>query len=479
MFSSHEKGTILTYINFQNESLIEFCIMTFDHEFLTTKYNTAGPRYTSYPAVPHWKHTPTSEEWKQFVLHAFEKDGKQNGISLYIHLPYCESLCTYCGCNTRITVNHQVEKPYIDLLCQEWNQYLALLPEKPMISEIHLGGGTPTFFQPENLAQLIQHILNTSSLNLQYEFSFEGHPNNTTHDHLKTLFDLGFKRVSFGVQDMDPIVQETIHRIQPKEHVSQVMRWAREIGYTSVNLDLIYGLPKQTLESIKQTFACVMDWQPDRIAFYSYAHVPWIKRGMRTFTDANLPSAIKKKELYTWGRNCLEQNGYHEIGMDHFALPTDPLFAHFKNKSMNRNFMGYTTTQSQLLIGLGVSAIGDAFSAFVQNHKTVEEYSAAIASGQFAHFKGHRLTEEEKNIRWHIRQLMCHFETRWKPEEAIASSIFRNLSKLKEMENDGLLLLHERQLLVTDLGKGFVRNICMAIDPFIQPETDSVFSQTV
>lgn len=446
---------------------------------LTSKYNTAGPRYTSYPAVPHWKDTPTPEEWKQCVIRAFEKDGKQNGISLYIHLPYCESLCTYCGCNTRITVNHQVEKPYIQLLCQEWDQYLDLFPQKPIISEIHLGGGTPTFFQPELLAQLIQHILNSSNLHPQHEFSFEGHPNNTSFDHLQTLFNLGFRRVSFGVQDMDPLVQETIHRVQPKENVSNVMRWARNIGYTSVNLDLVYGLPKQSLDSVKKTFDCVLEWEPDRIAFYSYAHVPWVKPGMRKFTESDLPSAETKRILYEYGRERLEKYGYREIGMDHFALPSDPLFDCFKNKTLNRNFMGYTTTQAQLLIGLGVSAISDAFDAFVQNHKTVEEYSASIASKQFAHFKGHLLTEEERNIRWHIRQLMCHFETHWHPEEPIALSIMNNTSKLKEMEKDGLLSLLDGELKVTTLGQGFVRNICMAIDPLLKSERSGIFSQTV
>jgi oxygen-independent coproporphyrinogen-3 oxidase len=278
---------------------------------------------------------------------------------------------------------------------------------------------------------------------------------------------------------MDPLVQEAIHRVQPKENVSNVMQWARNIGYTSVNLDLVYGLPKQSLNSVKKTFDDVLEWKPDRIAFYSYAHVPWVKPGMRKFTETDLPNPEVKRSLYAYGREQLEKNGYREVGMDHFALNSDPLFSCFENKTLNRNFMGYTTTQAQLLIGLGVSAISDAFNAFVQNQKTVEEYSSSISSKNFAHFKGHLLTDSESNIRHHIRQLMCHFETRWAPKEAIASSIKMNFALLKEMENDGLLILQEGVLVVTNQGKGFVRNICMAIDPLIKSETISVFSQTV
>ena len=446
---------------------------------LSLKYNTAGPRYTSYPAVPHWSHAPNPQEWENHVRGAYQKDAAQNGISLYIHLPYCESLCTYCGCNTRITVNHQVEEPYIEALCKEWNMYLSLLPNNPVISEIHLGGGTPTFFSPKNLERLIQHIKAKTIIHPQHEFSFEGHPNNTTHEHLITLYQLGFRRVSFGVQDVDPLVQETIHRVQPTENVTRVINWAREIGYTSVNLDLVYGLPKQTEDSVKMTFDQVIFWKPDRIAFYSYAHVPWIKPGMRKFTEADLPKTETKRKLYQIGRDFLDDNNYHEIGMDHFALSNDALCVAFHNKDLNRNFMGYTTTQAQLLIGLGVSAISDTFDSFAQNQKTVEDYLRIIHSNEWAHFKGHVLNEDEKNTRWHIRQLMCHFQTQWKSGDQIEKMLIINKDNIREMENDGLLVLSQNKIEVTEMGKGFVRNICMAIDPLIKETSQPLFSQTV
>ncbi len=446
---------------------------------IINKYNIAGPRYTSYPAVPHWNHFPSSLEWKNHVKEAYQIDAIENGISLYIHLPFCESLCTYCGCNTRITVNHHVEEPYIDALCKEWDMYLTLLPDHPVISEIHLGGGTPTFFSPKNLERLILYIKDRAIIHSQHEFSFEGHPNNTSYEHLATLYDLGFRRVSFGVQDVDPLVQETIHRIQPAENVTRVMGWARSLGYTSVNLDLVYGLPKQTVESITMTFDHVLIWKPDRIAFYSYAHVPWVKPGMRKFNEYDLPNAETKRKLYQTGRDFLDTNGYYEIGMDHFSLPTDNLFTAYKNKALNRNFMGYTTTNAQLLIGLGVSAISDTFSAFAQNQKTVEDYLRIIHSNEWAHFKGHVLNEEEKNTRWHIRQLMCHFQTQWKSGDQIEKMVATNKESIRDMENDGLLILTKNKLEVTEQGKSFVRNICMAIDPLLQESKQPLFSQTV
>jgi oxygen-independent coproporphyrinogen-3 oxidase len=447
---------------------------------LIRKYNVPGPRYTSYPTVPHWNPEPPSlHRWEEHVRDAYLHHAAGEGIALYIHLPYCESLCTYCGCNTRITVNHQVESPYVETLCQEWELYLKQLPEKPLVNEIHLGGGTPTFFSPENLEKLIRYILERCTVSEHPEFSFEGHPNNTTYDHLKTLHRLGFRRVSFGVQDLDPVVQDTIHRIQPKENVDQVIQWARQLGYTSINLDLVYGLPKQTLPSIAMTMEAVIQWRPDRIAFYSYAHVPWIKPGMRKFTEEDLPNHEDKRALYEHGRSWLEEHGYAEIGMDHFALKTDSLYTAFEQRKLHRNFMGYTTTDTHLLIGLGVSAISDSTSAFVQNYKTVETYMDSIHSHKLALCKGHELTPAEMNIRHHITQLMCHFTTTLEPGDGAAETIAERKGEWDEMEKDGLVTLSGNLIQVTDLGKLFVRNICMGLDPKLDHRKESLFSQTI
>ena len=341
---------------------------------LTTKYNVAAPRYTSYPTVPAWHTTPSQEEWKELVKACFKKTNSINGISLYIHLPFCESLCTYCACNTRITVNHKVEEPYLESVLNEWKLYLELLTEKPRIKEIHLGGGTPTFFSPVNLQRLLAGILNKVEVCDDHDFSFEGHPSNTTSEHLQTLFDLGFKRVSFGIQDFDPIVQDVINRYQSYEEVDNVVREARRIGYASINFDLVYGLPLQKLETITDTIAKVIQLNPDRIAFYSYAHVPWIKPGQRKFTEKDLPVDVEKRKLYEKGLEMFNLAGYEDIGMDHFAKKSDPLYTSMKEKTLHRNFMGYTDKYTELMISLGVSAISDTCNSFGQNIKVVEAY---------------------------------------------------------------------------------------------------------
>jgi oxygen-independent coproporphyrinogen-3 oxidase len=293
---------------------------------LIEKYNVATPRYTSYPTVPYWDdNVPEAKQWQQLAKATFDCTNDKEGISLYIHLPFCESLCTYCGCNTRITVNHNVESPYITAILKEWDMYVSLFETKPKIKEIHLGGGTPTFFKPERLVHLIEGILSTSVLCDNAELSFEGHPNNTTIDHLKVLYNVGFRRVSLGIQDFDIKVQRIINRIQSYDSVKTVTENARKIGYTSINYDLIYGLPLQTEQSMNETIEKVIQLHPDRIAFYSYAHVPWIKPGQRKFTEADLPEGKVKRALYENGRKAFEEAGYFEIGMDHFGLSDDPL----------------------------------------------------------------------------------------------------------------------------------------------------------
>jgi oxygen-independent coproporphyrinogen-3 oxidase len=240
--------------------------------------------------VPYWNVEEfSSDQWIEAVRKSFDETNDSNGISLYLHLPFCESLCTYCACNTRITKNHRVENTYIKSLLAEWNSYLKIFGKPPVIRELHLGGGTPTFFSPENLKELLQSVLKETFFHHDHEFSFEGHPNNTTEEHLRTLYTLGFRRVSYGVQDLDPKVQQAIHRIQPFENLERVTRQSREIGYNSVSFDLIYGLPYQTLQSVTHTIEKVISLRPDRIAFYSYAHVPWLKPGQRGYEDAACP----------------------------------------------------------------------------------------------------------------------------------------------------------------------------------------------
>ena len=432
---------------------------------LIDKYNVAAPRYTSYPTVPYWEEEVQYEEsWKNLVRNTFNFTNKSDGISVYIHLPFCESLCTYCGCNTRITVNHQVETPYIAALLKEWSMYLAVFEEKPRISEIHLGGGTPTFFNPENLERLISQILSSADLNAGAEMSFEAHPDNTTFEHLATLYKLGFKRISLGIQDFDPKVQHIINRMQTVEAVEIVTQQARDLGYTSINYDLIYGLPLQTAQTMHATIEKVIDLKPDRIAFYSYAHVPWLKPGQRKFTEADLPAGNEKRLLYEQGRNALELAGYVEIGMDHFALPNDHLNIAARNKTLHRNFMGYTTSSAKLMVGLGTSSISDTWTGFAQNEKKVEAYYKALNEDRFPFFKGHVLTTEDLILRKHILNIMCTQETNWEDEKDQCKEIFNAVEKLHKFEADGLIELTAFSLKITENGKPFLRNICMAFD---------------
>lgn len=447
---------------------------------LVTKYNKAVPRYTSYPTVPYWDNNLTEEKWIDHIQKAFIKYNA-DGISLYIHLPYCESLCTYCACNTRITVNHKVELPYIESVLKEWQLYLNQFQGKPLIKEIHLGGGTPTFFSPENLTYLLSTILNSVEISKEYDFSFEGHPGNTTKEHLQALYDLGFKRVSFGIQDFDEKVQDTINRYQTFEEVKQVLDDARQIGYTSINFDLVYGLPYQTVESINDTITKIITLKPERIAFYSYAHVPWLKPGQRKYSEKDLPADSYKRSLYETGKDLFLSANYDDIGMDHFALPDDMLFDAAKKGTLHRNFMGYTTNTTKLLVALGCSSISDSWDAFAQNIKTVEEYQKVVNEGHFPIFKGHILTDEDLIIRQHILNMMCKNETSWLDDAQKFSSLPEALEQLKDLEKDGLATVINKKLIVNETGKAFLRNICLCFDTRYwakKPEA-AIFSSSV
>jgi oxygen-independent coproporphyrinogen-3 oxidase len=329
---------------------------------------------------------------------------------------------------------------------------------------------------------LVNGIFLSARPNESPEFSFEGHPNNTSEDHLRMLRELGFTRVSFGVQDYDEKVQKTINRIQPLENVVNVTNLSRKLGYSSVSHDLVYGLPFQTMDSISNTINHTKDMMPDRIAFYSYAHVPWIKgNGQRGYDEKDLPKDDEKRNLYEFGRQMLEDIGYKEIGMDHFALETDNLYKAIEQKTIHRNFMGYTASKTKLMIGLGASSISDSWYAFAQNEKTIEEYYECIERNEIPIFRGHLLTNEDLIIRQHILNIMCHFETSWVEDQMKFPELSDSLIRLKEMENDGLLELNKNGLKVTDKGGPFIRNICMAFDLRLlrnQPKT-RIFSMTI
>ncbi|WP_431164535.1 oxygen-independent coproporphyrinogen III oxidase [Tenacibaculum halocynthiae] len=450
---------------------------------LIQKYNIPGPRYTSYPTVPYWDNeTFSKKKWIATFKQSFIESNTSEGISLYIHLPYCESLCTFCACHKHITKRHEVEQPYIDTVLKEWQLYVNLINETPIIKEIHLGGGTPTFFSKEELKRLINGLFKNAKKHPNHEFSFEGHPNNTTKEHLQTLYDLGFTRVSYGVQDYNLKVQEAIHRVQPFENVEKATRLAREIGYTSISHDLVFGLPFQTKENVIHTINKTKELEPDRISFYSYAHVPWVKGvGQRGFNEQDLPKNEEKRKLYELGKQLFANMGYAEIGMDHFALPSDSLYKATEEKTLHRNFMGYTANKTQLMIGLGMSSISDSWYGFSQNVKTVKEYQQLVNNGEIPVFRGHLLSKEDLIIRQHILNIMCNFETSWKEESLHIKNISKHIEKLEEMITDGLVSIKNNTLSVPEKARPFVRNICMAFDKKLhkkQPDT-KLFSMTI
>ncbi|MFI8603419.1 oxygen-independent coproporphyrinogen III oxidase [Cellulophaga baltica] len=450
---------------------------------LVQKYNVPGPRYTSYPTVPYWDITNFSgKKWESTLIQSFNESNSTEGISLYIHLPFCESMCTFCGCHKRITKRHEVEVPYLKTVLKEWQLYCNLFSEKPKVKELHLGGGTPTFFAPENLEYLIKGIFKIADKADGYEFSFEGHPNNTTKEHLQALYNVGFRRVSFGVQDYNEKVQKAIHRVQPFENVKKVTEAAREVGYTSIGHDIIFGLPHQTMADVEETILKTKSLMPDRLAFYSYAHVPWLKgNGQRGYSDADLPTAEEKRMQYETGKKRLAEVGYEEIGMDHFALKTDSLYKAMISSELHRNFMGYTASKTQLMVGLGASSISDSWYSFAQNVKSLEEYEHLVANAIIPIYRGHILTDEDTIIRKHILNLMCKFETVFTAKEIQDLELRVSFDKLAEMQADDLLQMDAGKITVLEKGRPFIRNICMAFDMHLQrkaPET-RLFSMTI
>ena len=444
---------------------------------LFAKYDVPAPRYTSYPTVPFWTDSPTTGQWIEELNRAFADETAS--WSLYFHLPYCETLCTFCACNTVITRDHGREEAYIDLLSKEWGLYLDRVPalrERSLLG-VHLGGGTPTFFSAENLERILKPILADARIaSDQFEASVEVHPGHTTREQLVTLRQLGFTRISIGVQDFDPEVQRLVNRHQPYEVTKSVTDAARELGYTSVNYDLIYGLPRQNPESFAATVEKTIELRPDRIALYSFARVPWIKPAQRSYKDEDLPKAGEKRALYEMAREELAAAGYVEIGMDHFALPHDGMAAAQRKGTLHRNFQGYTERRTQVLLGLGVSAISETPTCFHQNEKAFPVYERRVQQGEIPTLRGHLLSEEDRRLREQILTFMTRFEVGLRPEQRDDA---RNY--LEPLISDGLVEVDGQRLILTERGRPFLRNACMFFDQRLrqQEQRPQVFSQAL
>jgi oxygen-independent coproporphyrinogen-3 oxidase len=427
---------------------------------LCAKYDVPVPRYTSYPTVPFWSRTPTEEEWLE-TLRAAVAD-PESTWALYIHIPYCESLCTFCGCNTVITQDHGREGRYIALVLAEWDRYVREVPGllSRGVRQVHLGGGTPTFLSAASLRALLLPIVKRLSIRSEaLDASVEVNPRVTSAEQLRVLRELGFTRVSMGVQDFDATVQRLVNRVQPFEVTERLTAEARAMGYESVNYDLIYGLPRQTPASARRTADLTVQLAPDRIALYSFAKVPWFQPAQRLFKDEDLPEGAAKRELYEIARETFLSAGYVEIGMDHFALPHDALCRAQLSGELHRNFMGYTEFRTTVLLGIGVSAISETPSCLHQNEKVEPIYARRIEAGDVPTLRGHVLTSEDMRARRQCTTFMTRFRVRLEEDQVADARSF-----LAPMVADGLVRIAEGELQLTEAGRPFLRNAAVFFD---------------
>ncbi|MBI1268679.1 MAG: oxygen-independent coproporphyrinogen III oxidase [Cryomorphaceae bacterium] len=446
---------------------------TIEHKLqLADKYSARIPRYTSYPPVPQWNGSPLQTDWMQEIYRS-TRATEPKGIALYVHLPFCEDLCTYCGCNKRITKNHAVEAPYIDTVLKEWDSYSQVLPDRFKLSELHLGGGTPTFFSAQELKRLVSKLLE-NAIPVGEGWSVEVHPSHTTREQLETLYELGFRRISIGVQSFNKRVQFLINRIQPFDVVKEINDMARSIGFTSVNMDILYGLPQQRVEDALADIDTIAELRPDRIAYYGYAHVPWKAAGQRRYSEADLPTTRERILSAELGREKLLNMGYHPIGMDHFALPQDALSQAFKSGNLHRNFMGYTEQHADILIGLGVSSISENKLGYRQNERVVEAYSESISKGEIPVIGGHTFTPQDADISTIISNVMCNMES------ALPAALSdKQWNQLRELAGDGLIELSESKVKIKDHARMFARSVCAALDPQTQIDSEVMYGQNL
>ncbi|TLU65674.1 oxygen-independent coproporphyrinogen III oxidase [Thalassotalea litorea] len=436
---------------------------------LVSKYNLQGPRYTSYPTALEF----TEKFNRQAFLNAINT-GKCRELSLYIHIPFCHKLCYYCGCNKIVTKHKHKAEQYLIFLKREIHQQAKLFSDRK-VCQIHLGGGTPTFLNDQQLDELTSYLRQQFNVSDQVEMGIEIDPREMTVARIAHLHNIGFNRLSIGVQDVNEAVQEAINRQQSTEHVAALVEAAKNHGFASVNLDLIYGLPHQNSDTMEQTITAVQAMDPDRISLFSYAHMPQRFASQRKIKDNWLPTAEQKLQLMEQAMTAFTDNGYQAIGMDHFAKPDDELSVAQKAGQLHRNFQGYTTLGDSDLLGLGVSAISAVGRSLAQNHKDLNDYYHAIDEHEHALARGLTLTAEDELRSDVIRQLMCNFSLNKKQIEDKYKIIFDehfsdDLQSLNALKVDGLLIEDKEQLQVCDIGRLFVRNICMSFDQYIKPQ---------
>jgi oxygen-independent coproporphyrinogen-3 oxidase len=447
------------------------------------KYNRPGPRYTSYPTAPVWKDDFGPEDFEKYSADA---EAKATPVSIYMHLPFCESLCLFCACNVSIQKDKRVAIPYLDALKREIEHVGRHVSRMRPVIQFHWGGGTPTYLSPAQMDDLFGHTRERFSIAPDAEIGIEVDPRVTSRDHLETLRRLGFNRLSMGIQDFEQKVQETIHRVQPFEMTRDLIVAARELGFDSINVDLIYGLPYQTADTFRKTIDQVLTLAPDRVAMFSYAHVPWLKKQQGSFA-VHLPEGMEKFRIFRAGLEGFLNAGYLYIGMDHFAKPGDELASAQQNRTLHRNFQGYTTKAGADLYGMGVSAISSIAGAYAQNRREVPAYESAVAERGIATMRGYRLSEDDRIRRDVIGRLLCHTVI---PKEEVEKEFglrfddyfSPEVQRLEEFRAEGLVALPPGEIRVTPLGRIFIRNVAMTFDRYLhdqQMDQRPLFSKTL
>jgi oxygen-independent coproporphyrinogen III oxidase len=454
-------------------------------EDILNRYNKPGPRYTSYPTAPEWDDSFGESELRAAFEEANHKPNPAP-LSLYFHIPFCDSLCLYCGCNVVINKRHEVAHPYLAYVKREIDWVGDKIDRTRKVEQLHWGGGTPTYLSPAQIEDLYSHIASHFSFASDAEISIEIDPRVTTEEHCRTLRRVGFNRVSMGIQDFDPLVQKTVHRVQPYADTRKLIDYCRDLGFESINVDLIYGLPHQTVESFSKTVDQIIETAPDRIAVFSYAHVPWMKKQQGSFAKF-LPNGVEKFRIFSRAIEMLTEAGYRYIGLDHFARPEDEICRAQDERTLHRNFQGYTTRAGCDLYAMGVSSISALDDVYAQNWRDLPSYYAAIETGHWPTMRGMRVSDEDKLRRSVINRILCH-------TLLVKSEIERDfnidfdehfaaeLREMAELERDGLVSLNGDSIEVAPLGRIFIRNVAMLFDAYLaRPgrENTQVFSKTL
>ncbi len=438
---------------------------------LIKRYDKAGPRYTSYPTAVQFHENYTNETYKKF---AEKSNLSGQALSLYFHIPFCDTVCFYCGCNKIVTKDRSKAAPYLQRLFKEIEMQAALFSNDRIVDQLHWGGGTPTFISHDEMKALMDQTRQFFKLHDddKGEYSIEIDPREVTRESIKVLREIGFNRMSLGVQDFNIEVQKAVNRIQSKEQTYGALESAREMGFSSISVDLIYGLPKQTVSSFDATLDELITLNPDRVSIFNYAHLPERFKPQRRINNADLPSPESKLEIFGHAIKKLTDAGYVYIGMDHFAKPDDELAIAQKNGKLYRNFQGYATYADCDLIGLGVTSIGTIANSFAQNYRDMDNYSKAIDEGKLAIFRGVEIDQDDLIRREVIMQLICHFRLDFAAIEKKFSIDFKSyfaneLNSYQMMINDGLVTIDENSIQVCSKGQLLIRNICMVFDRYM------------